>query len=128
MTEVTTTRASFLHWINQTLRDPTLSVAVCPASGRGRRVVPRVQIARHWKGAKTQVTYQTSYGRGWQYTQYNSGSPSAFGEYADQVTGVGLLHSPPCYAVYPSGIVWADRGKADVSDRHRAAKVCLNKH
>jgi hypothetical protein len=91
-----------------------------------------------WPGCssqKSQAVYATKYPppgtrRSWHWTQYNSGSPTGFGDYTDPVTGVGLLNPPPCYGVYPSATVYY-RDSSDsygAGNLHTPGKVCLTKY
>jgi hypothetical protein len=148
-----------ITWVSQRLNDPTLKVVVFRLGCRRHRVVTKVNISQHWKGyacsfnphisisasapagisvavsgwpscgEKTQAIYNTEYGRGYQHTQFNSGSPVGFGNYVDALTGGGLASPPPCYGVFPSAIVYAN-GNSDSfgeGNIHKSARVCLNR-
>lgn len=81
-------------------------------------------------GNRTQVIYHSHYPRGSHHTQFNSASPTAFGNYSDPVTGVGLLFPPPCYGVYPSATIYyrANSDSFNSGNLAKAGKVCLSKY
>jgi hypothetical protein len=81
-------------------------------------------------GNKTQVVYSSMYGSGSRHPQYNTGSPTAFGNYTDPITGVGLLNPPPCYGAFPSAVVNYRNGSDSfgLGNIHHPGKVCLNPH
>ena len=158
-TYTTAVKAAFVHWIDQVVKDPTLKVVLFNYSCTKRQGVHGVSIGQHWTGYscsfnpsisvdasvdglslsvsawpscgdRQQAIYKTHYGGGSQHIQFNSGSPIGFGEYTDQVTGVGLLFPPPCYGVYPSAVIY-DHGNSDsygAGNIHASGKVCLNKY
>lgn len=150
-------RSKNYFWSNQRISDPELRALVYSYNGHqcgSKATVSSIKIAQYWTGYscsynpsisvsfpwavsvalwpscgdRNQVGYETHYGRGSSYKQYNSGSKAGFANYTSNVE----LHSNPivpCYGVYPSSTVY--RGNTSDSygagNLHNSARVCLYK-
>ncbi len=138
-------------WTNQTLKSPELTLTVERSSCSGSKTTTKVDIGQHWTGYscsfnpsisvaypwavsisgwpscgnRNQAEYSTGYGKGSVYHQYNTGSPSSFGNYDSRVATFNY----PCYGVFASGIMW----EGNTSDSYSAGNssgaksVCLSK-
>jgi hypothetical protein len=130
-------------WLNQKLTDPTLSADVHWYNGGrciGPSTVTKISMGQFWTGyscnfnpllsvwgvtfgnwpscgSRDWAEYMTSYGSGAHFIQYNSGSPTAFGDY----TAYYLY--PPCYGVYVSAT--ANERNVTGSFSSSAKAVCL---
>lgn len=150
-------RSKTYTWSDQRISDPELQAVVYSYNGHtcgSTATVSRIKIAQYWTGYscsynpsisfsapwgisfafwpscgnRNQVGYETHYGKGSHYRQYNTGSKAVFGNYSSTVK----LHSSPvvpCYGVYPSSTVY----RGNISDSYGAGNlpnssgVCLKK-
>jgi hypothetical protein len=157
--ETITTKSASIWWKDQKLNDPTMTVVVENAGCKRQVSVSSISIAQHWTGyscsfnpslslgvgadgvgigisgwpscgTRKQAIYHSHYGRGAHHTQFNSGSPTAFGDYSSLVSGVGLVKPPPCYGVYPSATVnyHGNSDSFNSGNLSRSGKVCLTKY
>jgi hypothetical protein len=154
---MTQLRSKTYTWSKQRIVDPELQAVVYSYNGKkcgSSATVSRIKIAQYWSGYscsynpsisfslpwgislgfwpscgnRNQVGYETHYGKGSHYRQYNSGSKAGFGNYSDNVPP---KDNPvvPCYGVYPSSTAYI----GNTSDSYGAGNlqnsmgVCLKK-
>jgi hypothetical protein len=68
-------------------------------------------------GSRNRAEHKSSYGKGASFTQNNTGSPTAFGNYT------GTAQSPPCYGVFVGSTAY--RHNTSDSFESSAKKICL---
>jgi hypothetical protein len=149
--------SAYWTWTKQTIHDPELKLTVSNSKCRGSKDLTKVHMAQSWAGYsctynpsiavsypwgisfsdwpdcgdRTEATYHTSYGKGTVYEQYNSGSPTEFGDYTSIFQSSGGHPTPPCYGVFASGTFYIGNksdsyGAGNAGDNARS--VCLNKY
>lgn len=142
-------------WENQKLNSPEIAAHVevykhgkCGAAAK----LTKLKLGQHWTGYacsfnpslsvsypwgisvsgwpscgnRSQATYDTTYGvRSTNYTQYNSGSPTAIGDYYDPED----VYPPPCYGVFASAeaYVGSSSDSYGASNIAHSGEVCLSK-
>jgi hypothetical protein len=138
---------SSVFWTDQTLSLPTIFAKVhAYKHGRctdRRATVTKMDMGQYWTGyscsfnpslsvslpwgisfggwpscgSRNRAEHHTSYGRGASFTQNNTGSPTAFGNYT------GTAQSPPCYGVFIGSTIY--HHNTSDSFESSAKKVCL---